>query len=200
MFDVMKQSYLLTVQLAERPDRQASRAWIPIQKRRVEFFTKLLTDAFSPSNFLISNPAALREAMRSQGESLLKGAERFAADLERGGGKLTITQTDLDRVQGGRERRHRPGQGGIRERRCSQLLQFSPSTDAGAEDPAADLPAVDQQVLHPRPAPREFDDPLAVQPGLHRLRHLLGQSGRRARPARRWRTISTKAPTTAIDR
>ena len=56
MFDMMKQSYLLTSNwlnglVAEVEDVD------PLTKRRVEFFTKMLTDAFSPSNFLISNPA-----------------------------------------------------------------------------------------------------------------------------------------------
>ena len=94
MFDMMKQSYLLTsnwlnglVSDVEGVD--------PASKRRVEFFTKMLTDAFSPSNFLISNPAALREVVQTQGESLVRGMENFAADLDRGGGQLAISQTDL---------------------------------------------------------------------------------------------------------
>src|SRR5687768_10510545 len=51
MFDMMRQSYLVTadwmnglVSSVEDVD--------PLTKRRAEFFTKLLTDAFSPSNFL----------------------------------------------------------------------------------------------------------------------------------------------------
>src|SRR5690606_27913023 len=59
MFDVMRQSYLVTadwmnglVSSVEDID--------PRTKRRAEFFTRLLTDAFSPSNFLASNPAALK--------------------------------------------------------------------------------------------------------------------------------------------
>ena len=58
MFDIMRQSYLVTsdwmnglVSSVEDVD--------PRTKRRAEFFTKLLTDAFSPSNFLASNPVAL---------------------------------------------------------------------------------------------------------------------------------------------
>jgi poly(3-hydroxyalkanoate) synthetase len=64
----------------------------PLEKRRAEFFTKLITDAFSPSNFLTTNPAALRALMDSKGESLVKGMQNFAADVERGGGKLSISQ------------------------------------------------------------------------------------------------------------
>ncbi|MFO0437751.1 MAG: class I poly(R)-hydroxyalkanoic acid synthase, partial [Phenylobacterium sp.] len=59
VFDVIKQSYLITsdwmnglVTRAENID--------PLSRRRVEFFTRMLTDALSPSNFLASNPEALK--------------------------------------------------------------------------------------------------------------------------------------------
>src|SRR5690606_38746440 len=59
LFDVMRRSYLTTAEwmnglVASVEDVD------PRTRRRAEFFTKLLTDAFSPSNFLASNPAALK--------------------------------------------------------------------------------------------------------------------------------------------
>ena len=54
------------LRLAERAGRPSVEGVEPLTKRRVEFFTKMLTDAFSPSNFLLSNPAALREAIADQ--------------------------------------------------------------------------------------------------------------------------------------
>ena len=90
VIDVMRQSYLVTsdwmnglVASVEDVD--------PRVKRRAEFFTKLLTDAFSPANFLASNPAALKALAETGGESLVKGMQNFAADLERGAGKLKIS-------------------------------------------------------------------------------------------------------------
>ena len=159
MFDVIKQSYLITsdwlnelVAGVEGVD--------PLTKRRVEFFTKMLTDAFSPSNFLLSNPAALREAMQTHGESLVKGMENFAADL-RARRRPAVDQPDrLRPVQGRRERRHRARQGDLPERADPAPAVRSDHRD-GLRDPAADLPALDQQVLHPRSAARELDDPLA---------------------------------------
>ncbi|OYX35076.1 MAG: class I poly(R)-hydroxyalkanoic acid synthase [Caulobacterales bacterium 32-69-10] len=138
VFEVMKQSYLLTANWLN--DLVASVEGVdPLTKRRVEFFTKLLTDAFSPTNFLISNPAALREAIRSQGESLVKGAERFAADLERGGGKLSITQADAQRFKVGENVATAPGKV-VFENELFQLLQFSPSTDQVFEVPLLIFP------------------------------------------------------------
>ena len=110
MFDVMRRSYLVTsdwmnglVASAEDVD--------PMTRRRAEFFTKLLTDAFSPSNFLASNPVALREVMaETQGQSLVKGMENFAADLRaRRRASCRSARPTTESSSRRRERRHRPG-------------------------------------------------------------------------------------------
>jgi len=138
VFDVMKQSYLLTSNwlnglVSDVEDVE------PLTKRRVEFFTKMLTDAFSPSNFLVSNPAALREAMQSQGESLLRGVQNFAADLARGGGQLAISQTDAQRFKVGENVATAPGKVVFRND-LFELLQFSPSTEEVYEVPLLIFP------------------------------------------------------------
>ena len=138
VFDVVKQSYLITsgwlndlVGGVEGVD--------PLTKRRVEFFTRMLTDAFSPSNFLMSNPVALREAVATRGESILRGVENFAADLQRGGGQLAISQTDFDRFKVGENIATAPGKV-IFQNDIIQLLQFSPSTDAVCSIPLLIFP------------------------------------------------------------
>jgi polyhydroxyalkanoate synthase len=127
MFDVMRQSYLATadwmnglVSSVEDID--------PRTKRRAEFFTKLLTDAFSPSNFLASNPAALKALAETNGESLVKGMQNFAADLERGAGKLKISQADYGRFEVGRNVATAPGQVVWRDG-LFELIQYDPATD-----------------------------------------------------------------------
>jgi polyhydroxyalkanoate synthase len=138
VFDVIKQSYLITS------------GWLnelvagvegvePMTRRRVEFFTKMLTDAFSPSNFLLSNPAALREAMETRGESIVRGMENFAADLERGGGQLQISQTDLARFTVGENVATAPGKV-IFQNEIIQILQFSPTTKTVCEVPLLIFP------------------------------------------------------------
>ena len=63
LFDVIKQSYLLSSNWLN--DLVSSVQDVePQTKRRAEFFMKMMTDAFSPSNFLISNPAAWSGARR----------------------------------------------------------------------------------------------------------------------------------------
>ncbi|HEY2750480.1 class I poly(R)-hydroxyalkanoic acid synthase [Phenylobacterium sp.] len=138
VFDVIKQSYLLTADwmnglVAGVDDIE------PITKRRVEFFMKMLTDAFSPSNFLASNPVALREVMATGGESLVRGMENFAADLQRGGGQLSIAQTDYEMFKIGENVATAPGKVVFRNE-IIELLQFSPSTETVCEIPLVIFP------------------------------------------------------------
>jgi len=138
VFDVMKQSYLLTSNwlndLVTEVDGVDA-----LSKRRVEFFMKMLTDAFSPSNFLMSNPAALREMATTQGESLVRGMENFAGDLARGGGQLSISQTDFAPFQVGENIATAPGKV-IFQNELIQVLQFTPTTDKAHEIPLLIFP------------------------------------------------------------
>ncbi|WP_374514612.1 class I poly(R)-hydroxyalkanoic acid synthase [Brevundimonas sp.] len=127
LFDVMRRSYLTTADwmnglVASVEDVD------PRTKRRAEFFTKLLTDAFSPSNFLASNPAALKALAETSGESLVKGMQNFAADLERGRGKLKISQADYGRFEVGKNVATAPGQVVWRDE-LFELIQYDPATD-----------------------------------------------------------------------
>jgi polyhydroxyalkanoate synthase len=138
VFDVIKQSYLITsdwlnelVGGVEGVD--------PLTKRRVEFFTRMLTDAISPTNFLLSNPAALREAAESHGESIVKGMENFAGDLARGGGQLSISQTDFSQFKVGENVATAPGKV-VFQNELIQLLQFAPTTETVYETPLLIFP------------------------------------------------------------
>jgi polyhydroxyalkanoate synthase len=138
VFDVIKQSYLLTSNWLN--DLVSDVDGVdPMEKRRVEFFMKMLTDAFSPSNFLASNPAALKEVMSSGGESLVRGMENFAADLHRGGGQLSIAQTDYGQFKIGENVATAPGKVVFRNQ-IIELLQFAPSTEQVHEIPLVIFP------------------------------------------------------------
>jgi polyhydroxyalkanoate synthase subunit PhaC len=130
VFDVMKQSYLLTsnwlntlVSEVEGVD--------PMARRRVE--------SFSPSNFLASHPVNLREVVATGGESLVRGMDNFVADLARGGGQLSIAQTDYEMFKIGENVATAPGKVVFRNE-IIELLQFSPSTDEVHEIPLVIFP------------------------------------------------------------
>lgn len=138
VFDAIKQSYLLTAGFLN--DMVSGVEGVdPMEKRRVEFFMRMLTDAFSPSNFLASNPTALREVMASGGESLVRGMQNFQADLQRGGGQLSIAQTDYEMFKIGENVATAPGKVVFRNE-IIELLQFSPTTDQVHEIPLLIFP------------------------------------------------------------
>lgn len=138
IFDMMRQSYLLSsnwinnlISSVEGID--------PIAKRRAEFFTKLVTDAFSPSNFLMSNPAALDTLMNTKGESLVKGMQKFAEDLARGDGKLKISQADYAHFEVGKNVATTPGKV-VYHNAFFELLQYAPTTEKVREIPLLIFP------------------------------------------------------------
>lgn len=138
VFDIIKQSYLISsnwlnalISGVEGVD--------PLVKRRVEFATKMITDAVAPTNFLMSNPAALRAAVETKGESLARGMANLSADMERGGGQLAISQTDLTKFEVGVNVATAPGKV-IFQNDLIQLLQFAPSTEQVQEIPLLIFP------------------------------------------------------------
>lgn len=138
MFDMMRQSYLVTsdwmnglVAGVEGID--------PTVKRRAEFFTKLLTDAFSPANFLASNPAALKALAESNGESLVRGMQNFAADLEAGTGKLRISQADYGQFKVGENVATAPGQVIWRDE-LFELIQYDAASEHQRQIPLLIFP------------------------------------------------------------
>ncbi|WP_293681151.1 class I poly(R)-hydroxyalkanoic acid synthase [uncultured Phenylobacterium sp.] len=138
VFDTIKQSYLLTANWLNGLVAEVDGV-DPLEKRRVEFFMKMLTDAFSPSNFLASNPTALREVLATGGESLVRGMQNFQADLQRGGGSLSIAQTDYEMFKIGENVATAPGKVVFRNE-LIELLQFSPSTETVCEIPLLIFP------------------------------------------------------------
>ncbi len=126
LFDTIKQSYLITSDWLNGLMAEVD-GIDPLEKRRAELFMRMLTDAFSPSNFLVSNPVAMRELVASGGDSLVRGMENFAADMERGGGRLAIAQTDYERFRIGENVATAPGKVVFRNP-ILELIQYAPTT------------------------------------------------------------------------
>ncbi|MCL4115910.1 UNVERIFIED_CONTAM: hypothetical protein GTU68_003577 [Idotea baltica] len=60
---------------------------------RTEFLADLFTDAIAPTNNLLGNPAALREAQRTKGQSLKDGLRHFAHDVKENGGMPSMVDS-----------------------------------------------------------------------------------------------------------
>ncbi|MBT9444999.1 MAG: class I poly(R)-hydroxyalkanoic acid synthase [Hyphomonadaceae bacterium] len=137
-YSLMRETYLATakfitdlVEHAEGLDEQT--------KRKASFFVKQAVDAASPSNFLFTNPAALRATIQSRGENLIRGAAQLTEDLKRGGGVLAIKQTDLDAFTVGENIATTPGKVVFRNR-LIELIQYTPTTKTTFEVPLLIFP------------------------------------------------------------
>jgi len=126
LFDFIKQSYLLTsdwmlrtVADVEGLDEEA--------QHKASFFTKQFADALSPTNFLATNPQVLEATAESGGENLVKGLDNLLQDLERGHGRLAVSQTDLNAFEVGGNVATTPGKV-VFQNELFQLLQYTPST------------------------------------------------------------------------
>ena len=77
-------------------------------ERRVRFALENLHDAAAPSNYLLTNPVALRTTVQERGANLVRGARAFASDM-------TLL------AAAARERRRRRVRGRGRRRRHARL-------------------------------------------------------------------------------
>src|SRR5204863_9320901 len=71
MFRYFRDSYLLTSQMMMEAVEKASLD--SPTKQRMRFFMRQYLDAAAPSNYLLTNPEALKAAMESRGETLQEG-------------------------------------------------------------------------------------------------------------------------------
>jgi polyhydroxyalkanoate synthase len=137
-FSMLRESYLATAEFIT--DLVARTEGVDdATKRKAAFYIKQAVDAASPSNFLITNPAALRALFQSEGESLVKGVQNLANDLQRGKGMLAISQTDLDAYKVGENVATSPGKVVFRNR-MFELIQYAPSTESVHEAPLLIFP------------------------------------------------------------
>ena len=58
----------------------------PVTDGKARLALSIVADALAPTNFLVSNPAALKRAFDTGGRSVLRGARNFADDLLHNGG------------------------------------------------------------------------------------------------------------------
>ena len=137
-FSMLRESYLATSEFITELIDKAEGVDEPT-KRKAAFFIKQAVDAASPSNFLMTNPAALRALFATHGESLIKGVENLEKDLKRGQGALAISQTDLAAFKVGENVATSPGKVVFRNR-VFELIQYAPTTENVHEVPLLIFP------------------------------------------------------------
>jgi polyhydroxyalkanoate synthase len=133
VFRYFRDSYLLTskmmMQAVEQADMDAA------TKQRMRFFMRQYLDAAAPSNYLLTNPEAIKAAMESRGETLQEGMKNLLADMERG----RISMTDETAFKVGENIATTKG-AVVWENELIQLIQYAPLTEKVHELPLVMVP------------------------------------------------------------
>src|SRR6201990_2688609 len=137
-FDFMMQAYLLTVQWSQDLVRNAE-GLDPRTRKKAEFYVQQITNAFSPSNFVLTNPEVLRETVASSGTNLARGMSMLAEDIDAGYGTLRIRQSDPANLEVGVNMATTPGKV-IYQNDLMQLIQYSPATETVLRTPLLIVP------------------------------------------------------------
>src|SRR5262249_40596857 len=90
-FDFLKQAYLVSAHWSDYLAKPAE-GLDPHTRQKAEFYVRQLTNAVSPSNFVLTNPELLRETLSSNAANLARGMHMLAEDIEAGGGNIKIRQ------------------------------------------------------------------------------------------------------------
>jgi polyhydroxyalkanoate synthase len=132
-YDYLRQSYLLAARYLEElvDGAPLDRA----QKERARFAARQWIDAMCPANFAATNPAVLREALHTRGESLTRGLANLLADAHKG----RISQTDESAFEVGRNLATTPGDV-VYENELIQLIQYRPAGAEVAKRPLVMIP------------------------------------------------------------
>jgi polyhydroxyalkanoate synthase subunit PhaC len=121
-FRILGQSYRLFELWMNRMQASMDGSWQA--RARARFAADVITAALSPTNYLGTNPAALRKAAETGGMSLMRGAQNMLRDLAGGGMPATA---DREQFVVGRSLACTPGAVIYREE-MFELLQYTPTT------------------------------------------------------------------------
>ena len=132
-FDFLKQAYLVTSRwagdLVEHADGLDDHT-----RHKASFYVKQISNAISPSNFILTNPELFRETVASNGENLVRGMKMLAEDIAAGGGDLKLRQADYTPFEIGKNVAMSPGKV-VGRSDVAEILQYEPTTDTVLKRP-----------------------------------------------------------------
>ena len=129
-FWLLRQQYLLFEQALESVVEQA-----PVDEDirvKVGFLTQAMVDALAPTNSFFTNPGAMRKAVETGGQSVLRGTRKFVEDLATNGSQPQQFAKGVYEV--GRNMAVSPGKVVFRND-LMELLQYEPTTTTVHEIP-----------------------------------------------------------------
>ena len=126
-FDFLRQAYLVTSRWAGELVSDAD-GLDEHTRHKAGFYVKQITNAISPSNFILTNPELFRETVASNGENLVRGMKMLAEDITAGHGELKLRQADTSAFEVGRNLANTPGKVVARSD-LAEIIQYAPTTE-----------------------------------------------------------------------
>ncbi|WP_111767111.1 PHA/PHB synthase family protein [Nakamurella deserti] len=102
------------------------------EREKARFIVQGLLDAMAPTNFPGTNPAVLKRALETNGQSLVKGLQNMVDDIRHNEGQPRQVATGVHEI--GRNLGITPGKVVFRND-LMELIQYSPTTDTVHEIP-----------------------------------------------------------------
>ncbi|PCM45493.1 PHA/PHB synthase family protein [Marinobacter sp. ANT_B65] len=137
-FDVLHQAYLI--------NSRAFLDWVenmegipPAGHEQMLFYARQLTSALAPSNFLATNPEALKITWERKGMNLVDGGKQFIDDFRQNPKLFNVGMTDRSAFEVGRNLATTPGKV-VFQNDLMQLIQYTPTTDTVCKRPLLIVP------------------------------------------------------------
>ncbi|MEM6461411.1 MAG: class I poly(R)-hydroxyalkanoic acid synthase [Pseudomonadota bacterium] len=137
-FSFLRQAYWVTSDWADKLVKDAD-GLDPHIRHKAQFYVKQLTNALSPSNFVLTNPEVYKETVAENGANLARGMRMLAEDIEAGRGDLRLRQTDYSKFAVGENMAMTAGKVIAQSELC-QLIQYAPSTEKVLKRPLLIVP------------------------------------------------------------
>src|SRR5215831_6660645 len=119
----IRRSYLAARRLSE--DLLQAGRGEPVSDAKADLAAGLLLDAVAPTNFLLTNPTAVKRAFETGGASVIRGTRNFVDDLVHNGGRPR--QVDTRSFELGSNLAATPGKVVFRNE-LIELIQYAPQT------------------------------------------------------------------------
>ncbi len=136
IFRTWAQSYLAWVAMVDRLGKRLDDSGVR-NAEAIKFATGILTTAMSPTNYFWSNPAAVKRAYETGGQSLLTGLSHWVDDLTHNKGMPSMVSRGAFTV--GEDLAVTPGAVVTRDP-VAELIQYAPTTDKVRARPTIVVP------------------------------------------------------------
>jgi poly[(R)-3-hydroxyalkanoate] polymerase subunit PhaC len=162
VFQRIERTYLAAASAVDNVvDELGSSSPDPRRAEQARFAATILTSALAPTNFFATNPAAIKKAFDTGGQSLVRGVRNLVGDLRHNGGMPSMVEPDAFEV--GKDLALSPG-AVVQRDDVGEVIQYQPSTERVFQRPL---------VLIPPPIGRFYF--LDLRPGRSFIEYAVGQ-------------------------